>query len=399
MHNESSQQEQRLNQLVSEIKELSTSKQHKYIQALFHYWGRVIYKYDVNQYYDTKKYIVNKNQNMFRDKYYKGINDIKKSITVECQDIKGIMQLNTLINDSLVQEISIVDSYKHKICDFSYSASFKIKNCTSNPEIHFFTKNEFHRAKIESLPSYTNMKFTCWNNISVNDIYQFFNNSEHLANDNESVALAQTVSLFLCESSRNPMSLLTTPLCFEMAEFWSETIYKNIKNLDKGKMSPENIKYPSFLDDFNMKQNEDVKDYITIMKQLGSNIEAETKYAIINNFFPMRMQLATDAARWINNQVNNVLYKHDKKHLIHKYDYQAGSRKDAIDLLGNEKEFIVELGKYSKSTLCDTSSTDDVIKFLVEIPLYTANLCYNMDIADDIPSVEILADITSEIYV
>lgn len=140
----------------------------------------------------------------------------------ECENIADAIQYKTLVDRSIISEINIIP--KDKICNFSYTNNVKLNNCTSNPEVHYFSKtNGLHIAKVESLSSYEKMDFTCWKGVTNFRIQEMLKGEEVSTNE-ESIALSQTLSLFLCESSRNPVSFFTAPMCFELSEHWSNIL-------------------------------------------------------------------------------------------------------------------------------------------------------------------------------
>lgn len=74
------------------------------------------------------------------------------------------------------------------------------------------------------------MEFNCWSVLDNNKIQTIFKGKEDtFISYKEKYALSQVISLFACESSRNPTTYITAPMILELAENKIKKI-QDIKN-------------------------------------------------------------------------------------------------------------------------------------------------------------------------
>jgi len=137
--------------------------------------------------------------------------------------------LKRLIYKSIFCEIQLIG--KKYICHSTYTNSFEFPNFASNIEDHYFSKNGLHIAKVGSLSSYAQIDFDCFNTLDNESIKYILTNGRSgtkiEVNNEVSCMMSQMVSLFLCETSRNPASFITIPMCLELGEFLFESIKDN----------------------------------------------------------------------------------------------------------------------------------------------------------------------------
>lgn len=355
------------------MKKYSKNQSKDFSQAYIYYLGRYIYNLNYYKYNWNLDYI-----NIFREVKFKKITDVKKSVLVNCNNISQAIEWNKIIGYSILSELDIVGD---KICNFGYVSIFNINNCYTNPETHYFTINNLHVSKIETLPSYEKIDFSCWNGITNKRIKELLKGSD-ISNDEEGIALSQTLSLFLCEASRNPVSFITAPMCFELSEYWSDRIKQDIllfyneKRIIK-KDYPIYLNYYQNIFDLELSKLTEEDRVI-----LDYNIVDQTvRSSIIINFFPMVIEKAVAASRHISTQLNIILEKYKKSNLKHLYDYTLGSESDALKLICKEKELLSEWKKYI---------SDDIIKSTFNI----MNSWYDIKINDiDLPDETLIGEI------
>ena len=134
-------------------------------QSTYHYLGRMLY----NNRIDKDKKI-----NIFRKELSTNFADIERIKYFECKDIIEAIYFKSLVDISILDEIDIVG--KDKICNATYANAFYFSNSgfSSNVENHYFSKRGLHVAHIGSLSSYSQIDFSCFNAINVQDIKNVF---------------------------------------------------------------------------------------------------------------------------------------------------------------------------------------------------------------------------------
>ena len=221
-------------------------------QSYLNYVGRFVYSFrnsshkpnkgelkpDGKKYFPingkVKKFEVSIEENLFRKREQKLYGQTDRSFEHEVEDIADAIILKRLIDRSISYEIELIG--EKSICHSTYTNSFKFRNFTSNIEDHYFSKNGLHIANIGSLSSYAQIDFDCFdtlNNNSIKYILTIGRCGTEIVVDNEiSYKMSQMVSLFLCETSRNPASFITIPMILELSE-WIYDLNKSIAEEDQ----------------------------------------------------------------------------------------------------------------------------------------------------------------------
>ena len=335
----------------------SVLEDHKYLN----YYGRVVYNFQSIKLSDF--------QNLFRKDELSLHGQVSRFVSKECDSILQAITLKNLIDKSIYSEIKTIG--KEYICHSTYSNCFVFPKFTSNVESHTFSKNGLHIAYVGSLSSYSEIDFSCFDSLNNEHIKYIFSNGKKGSaieiNNDISLKLSQMTSLFLCETSRNPTSFLTIPMCLEISEklykfarhhkyelfqytlndlHQNSSIYNDIKDEQKKlllKKDEENILKINAKIDRNFINTDNVteKNYRDIEK---SKIVKD----VILIFFPLAIKNAVSASRYISKQINKFL-KNDN--LSHDYDEELGNVKDAKKLLSIEQSLV---NMYKKHVLTNT---------------------------------------------
>ena len=367
-------------------------------QAWLNYMGRVIYNYWKFEKQFTSKepngdtlfliggevteFFVNKKVNLFRESENTLYGEVKRSLMYKVQDIADAITLKRLIDRSIVSEINIIG--EENICDSTYTNCFVFPKFTSNIEDHYFSKNGYHNTHIGSLSSYVHIDFTCFNLITNNQIQFILTNGikgNQIIIDNEiSIKMSQMISLFLCETSRNPECIFTIPMCLELAEvicnllsskkfkdckailkdihYHSESYQKIFKKKNKLTQDIQAIK----------KQKNDAKDKQSELLKITNemNIEEITELFpkskifkdVILNLFPMSINKSVQGSRRISNILNKKLKSCAKyANIYHLFDSKWGSGSDGRKLLTVEKTLIKMYRKHVLKQVIDKQLT------------------------------------------
>jgi len=176
------------------------------------------------------------------------------------------------------------------------------------------------------------MDFSCWSNINNERIQNILGGRQQIKSDDESIVLAQTVSLFLCESSRNPSSFLTAPMCLELSEhlFNNPKYINDILSVDSSEKYYKAKKINS--------TSEEIKKIEEEYKKINKESKAEILKYIMLDYFPMAMEGAVNASREISIEINHQLSTNSV--LRHTYDKKSGGLKEAKELLRIENKVI-----------------------------------------------------------
>ena len=151
-------------------------------------------------------------ENLFRDKVTANFAAVNRNINIKCKSIKELIKRQKTVDESLKSELEtqqeLSDEY-NKQYSSAYSVSFQFKSFSTNSEnILLNTKPDdthgYRLSKIGTLGTYENIQYTCWDAISNAKLIKVLNNKKVTVDEEEALALSQIVSLFVCESSRNP---------------------------------------------------------------------------------------------------------------------------------------------------------------------------------------------------
>jgi len=165
-------------------------------------------------------------ENIFRDNDEDNFASVKRNINIECASIKELIKQQKTVNKSLKLELErqqeLSDEYDKKYSS-SYSVSFKFESFSTNSENHLINTRSgdthgYRLSKIGTLGTYENIQYTCWDGIDITKLKKVLKGKDAEIDEQEALSLSQIVSLFVCESSRNPSTFLTAPMCLELAE-------------------------------------------------------------------------------------------------------------------------------------------------------------------------------------
>lgn len=352
-------------------------------QSIYHYLGRMLYNNNIDR---------DKKINIFRENFDTNFADIERMKYFKCANILDAIFFKSLVDISIVNEIDIVG--KENICNATYANVFYFYNSkfSSNVENHYFSKRGLHVAHIGSLSSYSQIDFSCFNTINVQDIKNVFLGKNIITKDDgKSLHLSQMISIFLCETSRNPTSFFTIPMCLEISEYIYKLIYefkdkktfstiveeihklgicfsekkKENKTLQEEKFIVQdeinNLSKLLFRSD---NQEKKLKKLEKELKDIDISLKKSSKYIndtfinvnddklekskitkdVILNLFPLSIESAVPASRYIAQKINEKL-KNVKK-LLFSYDYDNGSLNSAKIILTIEQNLIAIYNKY-----------------------------------------------------
>lgn len=356
-------------------------------QVVLNYMGRIIYNYyatekpqkkskspDGEEYFSINgeiiRFVINEHLNIFRQIESSLFGEVNRSFDYPCTNIREAITLKKLVDKSIIGEIGIIGI--ENVCNSTYTNSFKFSKFTSNIESHFFSKKGLHIAHVGSLSSYSQIDFSCFDTFDNNQIKSILINTKEVNIDSpESLKLSQMISLFLCETSRNPASFFTIPMCLELGE-WAFNQYQNkkieelkefihkvhkksiffmekLENAQKAKKVNEDIINDKDSKDGDVKKAErsivkaetDMKELFIIDVESQPITKGKLVKDIVMNLFPLSMENAVQASRYISNRINEMLKKEQTQgELYHHYDLGMGSIKDAKKLLAIESTLI-----------------------------------------------------------
>lgn len=278
---------------------------------------------------------------------------LSRSIEIQCVSIKDMIKHQRLIDQSLIFYLKKMDKEaKTSECIYnaSFSISYKFLTFISNIEsvaLNTSTSDKPYRiSEVKTLGAYTNMEYSCWNVLNNKKIQSVFKGqyNEHTSYE-ENYAFSQVVSLFACESSRNPTTYITAPMVLEVAEkFFYST---------KGQIEREDKREAQKVLSLKLCHKYD-NEYLPILKQLKKQCNTEKEYndkfvklanskEIVNieeeieksnniieilnnkaliikdyflNLFPMAIDKAVSGSRVTSDKLNQT---HDSKY-FHQYD-------------------------------------------------------------------------------
>ena len=94
-----------------------------------------------------------------------------------------------------------------------------------------FSKTEKMILYIPTLKSYSTMDYSCFSDITIEQIQDVIKgNIDSLSDVNIKSKFIQITSLFLCETIRNAESLITIPMCLEIAKVLQESTQEKKKD-------------------------------------------------------------------------------------------------------------------------------------------------------------------------
>ena len=154
-------------------------------------------------------------ENIFRDNDEDNFASANRNINIECASIKELIKQQKIVDKSLKLELErqqeLSDEHDKKYSS-SYSESFKYEGYTTSSENNLINTRSgdthgYRLAKIGTLGTYENNQYTCWDGIDITKLKQALKGEVEI-DEQEALALSQIVSLFVCESSRNPSTFL-----------------------------------------------------------------------------------------------------------------------------------------------------------------------------------------------
>jgi len=280
-------------------------------------YGRVIYNHKLT----TQDHVLSFYENVIRESSHQYIGYINNNVNFQCSSIKEVIKCQKLVDGALNLELDFMQKCSNRdkqVYSTSFSVSYTLNNFTSsNENIKLTTKPNdiygYRLSKIGTLTTYENMEYICWDSLSNNErLCEILKGTSQVSSDQEAYACSQILSLFTCETSRNPSCFITAPMTLELAE----------------------------------------KDYIASQKKY-KHLNLDRKLTIknfVNYNFPPVIEKAVQASRHISN-LKNQEYKDEKESIFyHKYDNGRSSVTDS-KLLQNKTETLIN--KYTKSKMQD----------------------------------------------
>lgn len=277
--------------------------------------GRLVYNFqninseEIEHFYSTK--IANKETGKL----------LSRHIEVECTSIKDMIKYQKLIDISLFYYLEKITKDSNKdncIYTASFSISYKFQNFISNTEnvvLNTSTSEKPYRiSEVKTLGAYTNMEYSCWNSVDNTKIKSLFKGQyNHYLSSKEEHAFAQIISLFGCESSRNPTTYITAPMVLELADyFYYEERREDKKCLFFSLLNKSNQSENSEKDKMEIESTlNDCQEEIENLKEKSSTIKM-----CFLKYFPMAIKNAVSGSRGISEKLNK-----EKKDYFHQYDY------------------------------------------------------------------------------
>jgi hypothetical protein len=300
------------------------------------------YDYDIDK-LGRKIYNCQSIKNDFKDFYSDFIGNLEtgellsRNIEIKCSSIKDMIRNQRLIDISLCNHLKTMEEHAKKddfIYKDSFSISYKFPNFISNIEIITLNTSTsgkpYRMSEIKTLGAYSNMEYNCWDVLDNNKIQTIFKGKKEVISYKEKYALSQVISLFACESSRNPTTYITAPMVLELAENEIGKI-QNIKNHYKiEEITTEEINN-HIVDLYKIKDRmlylQNYKCKYKTTNEIDNEIEhfkylyVTDKSTIIKDcffrLFPMAIDKAVSGSRTISDKLN--LEQNDQ--YLHQYDY------------------------------------------------------------------------------
>lgn len=203
--------------------------------SCLNYTGRVVYNYYIPYGTRSRAHEIHKSwhrvktsnnsihielgsrKNVFRvDQSSKLHGNPDRFYSIKVDKISDMIIAKRWVDKSILKEIELLGN---SISSATYSNSFSLGSlAVSNVEMHYFSKHKLHVTHIASLGTYSSMDFTCFDAINNTSMKSIFIGQNQNVDDVVSVHLSQIISIFFCESSRNPSAFLTIPMCLELAD-------------------------------------------------------------------------------------------------------------------------------------------------------------------------------------
>jgi hypothetical protein len=267
----------------------------------------------------------------------------------ECSNIIeaiGFIRSTNIRICGLITTNGISEMYHESYSTYCSITITNSKNCStqvhSNVESHAFSKPKgCHKSLVFALPSYVMMDFSCFDNISNSQIKKVMKGENGVDDmDNISGDLSLIISMFLCESGRNPEALITLPMCLEISEY----IYDKVQTINDINEKEELVN--DILENEYSVRLEGNTTLEVVDAQLEKALETPTRGNItkfvIANFFPMAMQYAVRGCRYISQVISNKIDEDagDHSSIRHSYDINKGAVKEAKQIVLHEHDLV-----------------------------------------------------------
>ena len=265
--------------------------------------------------------------------------------SIKVNKISDIIIAKRWVDKSILKEMELLGD---NISCATYSNSFSLGALTSsNVEIHHFSKGKCHIAHIPSLASYSSMDFTCFDSIGSVSLREILTGNNRNIDGIVSLQLSQIISLFFCETSRNPSAFLTFPMCLELAE----KIYSFLENDEqRAKDALNEIHNASANYQRLSEEAGGTLLFVNTTNSLDSILKSAIVKDVILSLFPLAMQNAVQASREISIHINAIFQRQNVENidkLYHKYDTRIrGSLTDAKKFLKLENTLIEQYRKH-----------------------------------------------------
>lgn len=372
--------------------------------SCLNYTGRVVYNYYIpyvttgGEVHRSWHHVKTSNKQIniklgSKDNVFRVDNDSKlhgnaeRSFSIRVQKISDMIIAKRWVDKSIIKEIELLGD---TISSVTYSNSFSLGSLvTSNIETHYFSKGKCHIAYVASLQSYSCIDFTCFDSINNGSMQRILIGQDKNVDNVMSVQLSQIISIFFCETSRNPSAFLTVPMCLELADKIyslrhdeqktkdtlheihnvSSTYQKLLEEQQKPNISPQE----------KAKITKEISQFIDLTTDISTTPKSKVVKDVILSLFPLAMKNAVQASREISMHINAILQKKNVSNidkLDHKYDTSIrGSLSDAKKFLKLENTLIQQ---YKKHVLADQDiNYNTIVKdwFDIDINITTPTTC------------------------
>ncbi|WP_425360635.1 hypothetical protein [Candidatus Tisiphia endosymbiont of Ceraclea dissimilis] len=333
--------------------------------SCLNYTGRVVYNHYVPQRTYSVPYEVHKRlhcvktsdkridiqlgyeHNVFRVSDYSGLHgNADRSFSIRVPKISDIIIAKRWVDKSILKEMELLGD---NISCVTYSNTFGLGAiATSNIENHYFSKGKCHIAYIPSLQSYSSMDFTCFDSINNASLQEILTVKNKNIDGIVSLQLSQIISLFFCETSRNPSAFLTFPMCLELAE----KIYSFLRYHDEQRAKDALNEIHNASANYQRLSAEagGTLLFVDTTNSLASILKSAIVKDVILSLFSLAMQNAVQASREISIHINAIFQQRDVANideLNHKYDTRIrGSLADAKKFLKLENTLIEQYKKH-----------------------------------------------------
>lgn len=247
---------------------------------------------------------------------------ISRNIEIQCISIKDMIKHQKLVDQSLMLYLEKMNKEaKNSECVYnaSFSVSYKFPTFISNIEsvvLNTSTSDKPYRiSEVKTLGAYSNMEYSCWNVLNNKKIQTVFKGQYNkYSSYEENYAFSQVISLFACESSRNPTTYITAPMVLELAEHFYNNELREDKKTSFLKLSSK--LNTSLLDEEEeLKVKNELAKYekeIEVLKTRSKTIKMCFEY-----YFPMAIDKAVSGARVTSDKLNKI----NNNKYFHQYDF------------------------------------------------------------------------------